>query len=1770
MSLSDIINNSPNRETRRRENALARRGKELAARKKVNPKNDKFKKAQRKYTNLKGPSLITNMVYTWMGDFLRSGPLSEAFSATSSNADDFSYEKMTERSKNALSSPSTFVKVVKAKKSPEGEKTKGSVLVKMAAPAHELSFNLFGSVFNTSNDEDEAALQMSKIIDEGKKNLEGIEKQFKKLFPTFKFPSKYKIEEGRFNNKKIIMDMEKSSSPKLKISHLEKIANSLSKEFKNNATPIVDGFPELNPQMNTYASDIEMQFHIRDNEIYPMSAHEVSKLQNELGDSDNIVQVLNFISNNRNLKIEFSIDVDIFIRYPMDYALWVTCEENPDNFDPVLFLDLHNMRVDKAINQRKASRNPPSRVSSMDNVVNTIEKLERERDFKPAPRTDEHHFCSTRTGSIIWAPPINNAKAFSKLNKSRYDEETGEVKKAVTVKDLPNKIVYTDWNYNKLTYTTNNGEIKYIDLSGAGPISPVTMFSILNSPIRINKLFMNVAMSTLNNIDTVTIKEKVLAEFKEFDQSNHLQYRLSKPADVLDAIMKAYPEATPFDIAEGNVAGPSSSSTFLNNARARYVSMAFDEAYSQLKANKLKMSMYYRIHAGQFGIYAMAVYAKKYDELREAYAESTKMNRLSEVDTEEFSLQIPNMPGLEYILPHQNDWFGKVTTNEPKNLFTSVAVGGGKTVGGIMEPISLINKGKIKRCLIIMPQGLLGQYANEILHFSQGKINPFVISSETINSMINNIDLNDDKLVNLVRKAPPNTIFLTSYDWLKKADSTDENKALIELPEDISSNMLINGNEMFYGPFSMGKKTGGRFPGLQIFPMVDVMLRCKFDFIGLDESHRAKETQSSAIAIATANLMAQAKYKRFLSGTIITDKPVDLVGPMSMVAPEVLGSKKGFKDKFMAKGQLIPGAGPRISELLRQHVASVTKTQQDWAFLMPDIVTDKISAKMTNKQTSFYDMLMQQAKAEFNENIALLMGGKPSDDEVEEFFKGIEGEGDSDSKFGGVEDEELQNRIEEIARRALHRVEVFLSAPDEDEERVRDEDEGVNETISFKNSVPTPEGDDLISPKARAVYNICQAHFFGKSFYGIEKDETEFNKVVVFSYNKPVSRHIMRHMPANLKKMAIRYVASKEAKDQGEELTEGKEALNRFLNDPNIKILVADETSMAEGYNLQIASRMIRVQTVWSPGRQEQVNGRVLRPDPKGKYNRDTINVNLVSAAHPIGTKITVDDAKIARMISKIISKARVDYRDNKDWQEQMEFHPDLRDLGLLTMNLDTIETLTQSDLDSYNNAYRTYTAWLAGQFEKKRDKLLEKLRKKYPEATKENIRKYAMHQVEHTEDIKGSEKWFTPVTFGQKIDDEYNLDLIPVVEADIDGNVDEESEGVPVEDDQPVMTAYGPGFIKKQYKSRSGKPGKTVHVVIPGLGKGGKAEKISVSRGAISVAGTPEGRKRFENLMAHLGKEGAPTISFEGQPIRRRKIKLDLDKETKKKVVIPTAKKTRKPETEETKKSFDNPPPKNPLPVEDDRDIYLSALSISGMPALWLQENDEDIRKKFVKKFPSWRLLPSYHAMHIKNFKGLRSAIELLVDNFDVSPKRIEYLMEAAQNLNSYGNGKLVFEGKRITTNEMRNFFLESHRKIRQSKNPRAKIKISPWLLIWDNDVYICLDKYSHTPNIERKIRIKIANKVPGVGKVVTLPYNEGEEKLMRFFSSKKEVASAIRAIDKEFNILDREELIEELREAKILRKKRTTKPKAVVKKVKKVKKPKKKTKKKTKSKKG
>lgn len=503
-----------------------------------------------------------------------------------------------------------------------------------------------------------------------------------------------------------------------------------------------------------------------------------------------------------------------------------------------------------------------------------------------------------------------------------------------------------------------------------------------------------------------------------------------------------------------------------------------------------------------------------------------------------------------------------------------------------------------------------------------------------------------DKTMNLMRESPDNAIFgiaagggkslLSVMDYLKEIKRGNVDRALVIAPDHLvathvreitdftngrmnvipvtSYTYKIHGLEKLYNLItkrpintavvvSMGilkrvqRVNYGDSPA-EVFFIAEFLRQFNFDYVVIDESHYLKN--DSITTRAAHRVMAGIKKKRLMSGTLIPNQPQDLVRQFSLLDPSVFGSEEEFKAEFAVKApkgggkvrEWKPGYQLEVTRRLRENSVYVQVKRKEWYALLPRLKETFYTVDMSEAQKDAYLSILVEQKAdmmakapELWKKLEALMeklkkGNKDSDKPDEEDA--------SDAEIDGEE-------LERLLHPYIARMEQFCTAPAEDP---------VGSVL---------EGSDLISPKVVKAAELCRDHFER----GIP------GKVIIFT-NQIASAKATYDYLNSLPEFAGKVLHYKAGNKEM--------AQSVFLRDPEKKIMVGVGQSMDTGLNLQHASRLIRLESVWTPGKYEQGNSRIHRPVVKSKDRREFVYVDVICA------NSTIDITKVAFLMTKIIT----------------------------------------------------------------------------------------------------------------------------------------------------------------------------------------------------------------------------------------------------------------------------------------------------------------------------------------------------------------------------------------------------------------------------------------------------------------------------------------------------------------------------------------------------
>lgn len=401
-----------------------------------------------------------------------------------------------------------------------------------------------------------------------------------------------------------------------------------------------------------------------------------------------------------------------------------------------------------------------------------------------------------------------------------------------------------------------------------------------------------------------------------------------------------------------------------------------------------------------------------------------------------------------------------------------------------------------------------------------------------------------------------------------------------------------------------------------VFKNVEFLRQFGFDMVVCDESHFLKNVSNRTNAVH--RLISEIPKKRLASGTLIKDTTTDIVAQMALLDPTVFGNRTKFINDYaqLVKGDKVlkwrDGAEAEMHKRMREHCVFVGCRRKEWASLLPDPTERFHGCEMTPLQQTLYQSVLEYTIDLINKEIQKNKALK----------KALE----------NAQDEEQSESLASLLKPYLSRLEQYLAAPSRDQ----------------LGKTALTEIDDKMSPKTKKIIDICRHHLGlavnqsweeeDKTIRG--KDGRIFGKILIFTNHIAVAEDIYESMPSDLKKLCIHYTA-------GQKL----EAAAEFEGSPHKMIMVGVGDSMKEGLNFQFVSRLIRVETVWTPGDMEQGNSRINRPQLKKADMRLQKNGGSGIFFDWLVVNKSFDITKTSRLIAKMVMNSKFDEPDNPMYQ---------------------------------------------------------------------------------------------------------------------------------------------------------------------------------------------------------------------------------------------------------------------------------------------------------------------------------------------------------------------------------------------------------------------------------------------------------------------------------------------------------------------------------------
>lgn len=736
------------------------------------------------------------------------------------------------------------------------------------------------------------------------------------------------------------------------------------------------------------------------------------------------------------------------------------------------------------------------------------------------------------------------------------------------------------------------------------------------------------------------------------------------------------------------------------------------------------------------------------------------------------------------VFPHQLDtqrYLRKATP--PAFAVLDIRPGGGKTSIGIVDIACIVDDmskiGKKVLPLIICPDGLIRNWCDDTTRFGGGNWNIIPINNGVVDRW------GRDEIVEMVQNAPANTLCVTGIDFLKSK----------QMP-------------VAYGGIHV-----------EVSMNLELIKACGFNYIIIDESHKLKNKSSARHRfVKRLTTSTNVEYLRIATGTLIADRVTDIEGQAALYQPTIFREGElanavstanvKVKDGSEDVGMWTIDSPQKARERLSRYAAVITKAKKEWAFMLPSPVETFHGIEMVSAESEFveleelhqqlYDLVVQQSVDMLQELVKTAKKSRSGDDDDDDRDESDD-EGVVNLEGGKVEldsSEELGMLNPTLVEAYLQRIERLIIAPSEDP--------------AFETVFGAAGARNFQSRKARFIAGLVEKHFNvpewnkgstyneytlvarnGATYLSrkIDTSNISFNEMPPASKGVPPEEDNVHWKLEPEGKIIIfcRYTNSVNAvydalgKYQSMALKfTGKEKdkwgnLERFKTDPSIKILVANEVGLSEGHNLQMASRMIRVESPWGPGELDQSASRIFRPDPKGaeagEIYREIVYLDWVCANK------TMEVPKMCRLIAKVFDATRFDESDNPRYTEILE--QDLEEVSLSIENTLQVRS-SLKDYPTYTSCYSELNGIRLNEFAEMR-------------ATQSVY----MIPLEHTPPVKGSERIDNvPFIPSQEILDEYGTEPQALATLLTRDGFEAERDDPDLLVGTPVITDHGNGMI--------------------------------------------------------------------------------------------------------------------------------------------------------------------------------------------------------------------------------------------------------------------------------------------------------------------------------------------------------------------------------------
>lgn len=728
------------------------------------------------------------------------------------------------------------------------------------------------------------------------------------------------------------------------------------------------------------------------------------------------------------------------------------------------------------------------------------------------------------------------------------------------------------------------------------------------------------------------------------------------------------------------------------------------------------------------------------------------------------------------------------------------------------------------------------------------------------------------------------------------------------------------------------------------FPRAQWLRSLGIDAVWLDEGHYLKNDSARTRAMREA--LVDVKRVTLMTGTFYPTRAEDVVNQTMLWDSGLFGYPRTFREMFgVDEDGLLSNKGRQvINQVLNDNICIAKAKRKEWAALLPDRTTAFHFVELNKQARTVYEAILLATLEEIKKD-PVVMRLLSKADELEE-----------------SDEAALDSKLSQY----LQRLEKAITCP-------------------YQDPLWQAEWGE-VSPKVKMVEKIIKDHL-AKGIKG---------KILIYcSYHSSVDA-IYDNLSPDIQKITLRYSAETKEKDRA-----------RFENDKNIQVMIGIENSMNTGINAQFASRLIRVDSIYSPGQLEQGESRIGRPNLKVKEFRSHLYFDWVLAAR------SYDATKSARLISKLLDVEKFNNLGNPNYEG-------LAELPVLRLNFDVIANSSNFDEE---------LAQYLGEYLKLENEVKVKEAKDY----KRRNPVLTPIPLEAAPPLKGS-KLMMHVPYiplgGLPLD--LGRNSTPFSELVEQARESGKSEDTLV--GRTVHTEYGEGLVKRVNKD-------TARVEVPNVGT------ISLSQQTIYVINTPSTRSTKSIRQQLAAATGLKTFSFEAVDTSKQhsqEVEDDVGQEVEQEVVE---------EIKEARKESKQKRP--PVPVDyQDGEVELYPSYLNEFYALaadewtdWEEATGNDLADYGFKHVGASLYLELTRWQHCKNLREAWNKAGFL------APKSfyeaLTYMEDAMKRKRA---DLLTFKHLQKNVKDLLVWNLDKRRKL---KADRAK----PYFAIQEGHVYVMID---------------------------------------------------------------------------------------------------------------